>query len=252
MSLDPVNVQPAKAIRLLGSGFAFTEFLIAPANPPYADRPVTCSLGAIAKLAVVICDDLLDLGESAEQVLPFAEIDAGGGESSIVARLMRLYYSRLIGTNPDDALLRTIRDVVRRMMLAELGTVQLRTRLSYRFWLQKCALPFVLMGLPVWRNRWPEPLSLYRTHIRWLYGIGRFLGAVDDAADFDDDARTGQPNCWRMYDNGYRLAFAGRAAGWGAKLLEEWDSLVPKTGVTLVLRETFLQIIWGSLAQRPP
>ena len=245
--IGPIDLSPAKATRLLGAGFVLTEFLIAPVSTCKVQRDRLCSLGALANLMVVACDRLLDDGVSVDKVLPPAELDAGGGESSAVMRLLREYMRRFETIRPEQPLRETVGKIVARMFEAETRTVRLRNRLAYRFWLRKCSLPFVLMGAPAWTGLRVETPKGYLHHLGWLYRLGRFFGALDDAVDFAGDASSGQPNLWQSWNEEQHPVLARRVADWAGLILRDWDSLVTRTIETAVLREVFLQNVWSWL-----
>jgi len=245
--LDVTGISAPKARRLLGAGFALAEFLIAPVPARTVIHNSVCSLAALANLMVVVCDGLLDGGASVGDVLPSAELAAGGGCSSPVMVLLREYFLRLEDIRPSEELLRRIRKLVARMFDAEIRTVRREGSLPYCFWLRKSSLPFVLMGLPAWAGCPDASPGRYIRHLLWLYRVGRFFGAIDDAVDFLEDCSAGQPNRWQEWEKVPRASAAACVAGWGTQILEEWDSLVPRTAETTVLRETFLHNIWGWL-----
>lgn len=245
--LDLHQIDPAKAVRLLGKGYAFTEFLIAPVAEPPATRTSVCSLGALMNLMVVVCDRLLDAGEGVQSVLPAAQLAASGSEASPVMVLLREYFRRLPDTCREKLFLQTIRKSVTSMFEAEIQTVSFGSHLPYRFWLRKCSLPFVLMGLPACcENRRERPERYFR-HLRWLYRVGRFFGALDDAMDREDDARTGHPNYWNAYDCKLRPSVASKIADYGGAVLGGWESLLPSANQNVDLRETFLYFVRGWL-----
>ncbi len=245
--IGSVGISSAKATCLLGAGSILTEFLIAPVAICRVERDQLCSLGALANLMVVACDRLLDDGASLDEILPPDALRAGGGESSPVMRLLGEYMRRFETIRPEAPLRGTVGKIVVRMFEAEIHTVRLRNRLPYRFWLRKCSLPFVLMGVPAWTGLRVESPKRYLHHLGWLYRLGRFFGALDDAVDFTEDASSGQPNLWQRRSDEQHRALARRVADWAGEILRDWDSLVTRTIETAVLREVFLQNVWSWL-----
>lgn len=241
--LAPEGVTAGRAKHLLGAGFSLTAFLVAPVYGDAVEHAELCHLGGIVNLMVVVCDSLLDGGARGEDVLPARELKTGGGEGSAVMILLREFMRGVMARGVDARLLKTVEKALQRMFEAESGTVGACGAIDYRYWLRKSALPFVVMAIPAWGGRRLTDHELYRQHVRWLYRVGRFLGAVDDAVDFLDDCRTGHPNCWRAWDRNPAAA-AHRVAMWGKQILEWWDSLVPRTTRSAVLRETFLHNVW--------
>ena len=223
-------VAPDRARYLLGAGYALTGFLIAPfSNSNDEEHGRLCSLGAIVNLMVVVCDRLLDGGAATGDVLPPAD--------SSVTLLLQEYLRGVEEIGVDGGHRRTIEKLSERMFEAERRTVCGAGELPFRYWLRKCALPFVLMAAAALRQEQVE-------QVRWLYKVGRFFGAVDDAVDFIEDRVTGHPNCWLRWQEDRSVAAADRVAGWGRQILDEWGSLVPRTAESAVLRETFLYNIW--------
>ncbi len=191
---------------------------------------------------VVTCDRLLDAGAEIENVLPAREL-ATGGESSSVMLLLREYFERITALGADATLLRIVRKTVALMFEAEMQTVKLRDKLPYRFWLRKCSLPFVLMGFSAWAGTC-ESREKFMHYVLWVYRVGRFLGILDDAIDYDEDFRTGQPNCLRDYNENQRSVVISRAANQGVAVLEGWVNLMGGAQPSIP-RETFLHTIWG-------
>jgi hypothetical protein len=242
--LGPLGTQANRGINLLGLGYVLTEFLAAPVITPAT--PAILSLGALVNLMVVVCDRLLDGGVEIEQVLPQVELNAGGGDSSPVMLLLREYFRGLAAIPLNKPLLSTIVTAITRMFEAESRTLIQQPGLSYLYWLRKSALPFVVMGLPAWAGSQSVDRSRCIRHLNWLYRVGRFFGALDDAVDFEEDEGTGQPNRWQG-NTWPGPVIAKRIADWGECVIRGWDSLVPKEGRTAVLRETFLYIVSGWL-----
>jgi hypothetical protein len=247
-SLGPLATPANRATNLLGLGYVLTEFLAAPAVTPIP--PAISSLGGLVNLMVVVCDQLLDGGFEADRVLPRAELAAGGGGSSPVMLLLGEYFRRLAAISLNKPLLSTIETAVRRMFEAERQTVIQQPGLSYGYWLRKSSLPFVVMALPSWHGSQSMSRSRCDRHLNWLYRVGRFFGALDDAVDFEEDERLGHPNRWQG-NSWPGPVIAKRIADWGDCVVGEWDSLVPKESRTAVLRETFLYIVWGWLRTAP-
>jgi hypothetical protein len=233
----------AKMVRRLGWGFAITEFIAAPAFSANSNRGQICSLGALVNVMVVTCDRLLDAGMNIESVLPSQELASGGG-SSCVMLLLREYFEQLATLCPDEKLLRTIRRTIALMFEAEIQTVRMRGKLPYLFWLRKCSLPFVLMGLSAWAGRASGSRNKFVRYVLWVYRLGKFFGILDDAIDYHEDLRTGQPNYLRDYNESQRSLVISRAASRGAAVLEGWDNLMAGAQSSIP-RETFLHTVWG-------
>ncbi len=243
--LNLASVDPAKAKRWLGWGFSITEFLAAPASPRNSRLAVLCSLGALVNLLIVVCDSLLDAGETISQVLPAAELAASGGQSSPVTILLGEYFRLLAVIQPNDRLLRSIHKIVSRMFESEIQTISGGSALLFSFWLRKSALPFVLMGLPAGERSARDFNHANRKYLAWLYRVGRFFGALDDSLDLEEDARAGQPNYLLRYPENLRPDAVARIAAWGTQVLMEWDALISANKSSSLPREVFLHTIWG-------
>jgi hypothetical protein len=235
----PDTISLARTKHLLGAGSVATEFLVAPARLFAAEASAMSSLGALINLMVVICDGMLDGGAAVETVLPSTQLAAGGGDGSVVMVLLREYFKRLRDLRPDERVLGIARRVAARMFEAEIETVCCGSTLPYRAWLRKSALPFVMMALPAWARR---PRRTTPGYLRWLYSIGRFFGAIDDAVDAAADLASGHPNYWHRKT--LSALAAARIAGWGRSILAFWDSLVRQSSETAAVRSSFLYNVW--------
>jgi len=221
------------AVRMLGFGYVLTEFAAAPVTvPPDARVP---ALGALANLIVSLYDTELDAGAAP------ASIMSGG---SVVARLVELYYSRLdILARAGGPLEVLLRRAIDRMYHAERSTG--RGANSRAIWRRKSALPFVVMGLPVWFAHPAARTRSCHAHLAWLYRLGRFFGWIDDAADLEDDCTAGHLN---YFAGAAPAGMASRIALEGARILAAWQAGTTPDRYVGVLRETFLQAAWAWLS----
>lgn len=248
LNLDPLP--PTEQGKLLAKGFALTAFLIAPVPGVEANDKRFCALGAMVNLMVVLCDRLIDSGSPPEAVVPPADFSDFGSERSPVTLLLQRFLQHSVSDGTNEAHCRTIHKTIRSMFDAEARTVAAKTELPYRFWLRKSALPFVLMALPAWTGSTDSSKHPHFRQLRWLYKVGRFLGAVDDAVDFLQDARQGHPNYWRTKQESFYPAIAERVAEWGQEVLEEWDRMVlnsqaANSGQDAILRQIFTFNVWN-------
>ena len=223
------------AFRMLGFGYVLTEFAVAPVTAqPDARVP---ALGALANLIVSLYDGELDTGAAPGSII---------SGSSLLARLVELYYSRLDALagagGPLEVLLRRAID---RMYHAERFTG--RGANSRAIWRRKSALPFVVMGLPVWFAHPAARVRSCHAHLAWLYRLGRFFGWIDDAADLEDDCAACRLNYFR---GAAPVGTATRIAREGARILAEWQAGITPGRHAGVLSETFLQAAWAWLS--PP
>ncbi len=237
-----IGVKPSQARRLLGVGFALTEFLAAPvlgATPAIE----ICSLGALVNLMAVLCDGYLDAG------VPMAEILADSCQTDPpVSALLKIYKRQLQALQPDPALRSLAEKLLRSMIAAEAETVILRQSLPYKLWLRKSAFPMMLMGLPAWVVPHSRSATLQRVrHIRWLAKVGRFLGAIDDAADYPADVANHHPNYFQLQPSVHQTDIGTKIARWCEDILREWDSLVINAPEADVMRATFLNVTWAWL-----
>jgi len=236
------------AVRLLGWGYVMTEFAVACLGVPGKPNSAVLSLGALANLIVSAYDGLLDSGREPERILLRSRLTNAGGEREtgdpLIARLVDLYFvllSRL--PYPHAHLHRTLRSAILRMYDAETETAGSR-EFSLATWRRKSALPFVIMGLPVWMSIPSLDARAYRAHLNWLYRLGRFFGWIDDAADLNDDRAAQHLN---YFSAGIEPFMAYRIARQGARILEAWDAGAPADRYGRTLRQTFLAVTWSWL-----
>jgi hypothetical protein len=191
----------------------------------------------------VLCDGYLDAGVPMAEILP----DSSQTDSP-VATLLKTYKLQLQGLQPDPALLLLVEKLLGSMIAAETQTVILRQSLPYQLWLRKSAFPMVLMGLPAWALAQSQqgnfPLVRY---IRWLAKVGRFLGVIDDAADYEADIASNNPNYFHFQPSVQRADIGNKIALWCEDILEEWDSLVTDGSDAKIMRATFLNVTWAWL-----
>ena len=236
------------AVRLLGFGHVITEFAVACLGFPGKPDPAVLSLGALSNLIVTTFDGLLDSGQDPERALPRSRLAGTGKKSTtgdpLMSRLVNLYFAGLASLpHPGAFVHKTLRAAILRMYDAERAT---SGPLAYTetVWRRKSALPFVIMGLPVWMTAPSVQQSVYRAHVKWLYRLGRFFGWIDDAADLDDDRAAGRPN---YFSAGLKRGAARRIAREGALILEVWNAGAPQGQYGRTLRETFLAVTWSWL-----
>ncbi len=238
VSLSPELTPPSEAV-LLGWGFAITEFLTAPTLIAGLNRAQICSLGGLVNLIVVASDRLLDSGHGIE---PPTNSTAESG--SPLQQLQSRYFSSLAALNLEEPLSRMTARAIPLMYEAEIATTRQEGCLPHKLWLRKCCLPFVVMALPACGKSSLEGRELSFRYLNWLYRVGRFLGAVDDATDYSDDVEATRPNYFNESKR-TRPAAMQRIAGWGFEVLREWDRFVPRTCESEISRETFLHTVWG-------
>lgn len=245
LSVESVPAMSAAKVRwALGSGFTMTEFLIAPVLGA-ASPPEICSLGALVNLMVVLCDRLLDAGTPLDEVLPLS------GGSSPVFNLLDTFRTEFAALQPTESFHALSEKLIARMIGSERQTAIAPDRLPYRHWLRKSALPFVLMALPAWTCRKcaasGRPSIPFSAHLQWLCRLGRFFGVVDDAADYERDLVSGQPNYFRPKSPDGAVDSCHRAAARCAAILGDWHRLAGDSPKAVIFKETFLNLTWSWL-----
>jgi hypothetical protein len=234
---------PARVHWVLGSGFALTEFLIAPVLGAVSPRAI-CSLGALVNIMVVTCDRLIDRGASVDDVFR---------QGSPVIQLLERYRTALRELNGDARLHAISEKLIERMVLAERLTVSSDHHLEYRDWIRKSVLPIVLMGLSAWACPECDVVSRavqkpsFLEHLRWLGRVGRFLGAVDDLADYDSDDISGHPNLFRAKSDQSARRYNIRMAVWCGDILYQWEKRAGASAKAVIFKETFLYLTWSWL-----
>ena len=241
------------AVHLLGFGRVITEF--ATAHLPISGKPpaAVLSLGALANLIVSTYDGLVDSGRGPDGILPRSRLTGGGlgrdNGDPFVERLVDLYFAGVSCLPyPHVPVYRTLRSAILRMYDAERVTVGSH-ECSRAVWRRKSALPFVIMGLPVWMTAPSLETGVYRAHSKWLYRLGQFFGWIDDAADLNDDRSAGRFNYLSSH---MTPQTARRIAHHAIRILESWDPGAPEGRYGRTLRQTFLAVTWSWLRMYKP
>lgn len=202
-------------VRILGFGRLLTEFSVAPlaARLNVTALEEVLELGELSNLIVTVCDQYIDLQPEGTPILSRRMLERarahsrfsfgwmkrrGTAQERVVARLVTLYFRQLAKlpyAAKHESLYAFMRHVIISMYDAEIaaerknkGTPRERTLR------RKSALPFVVMGLPVWLSAPDIHLTTFHRHLRWLYGLGEFIGWVDDVIDLNEDRNAGHPN----------------------------------------------------------
>ena len=236
------------AFRLLGFGHVMTEFAVAHLRIRETQMLGPLSLGALANLIVSAYDGLIDSGHDPERVLPRSRLNGAGKRASrgdpLITALVDLYFERLACLpHPHPPVRKTLQNAILRMYDAERATAG-AAEFSPEVWRRKSALPFVIMGLPIWMTTPSFDVRACRAHLAWLYRLGQFFGWIDDAADLDADRAANRPN----YFNSRPKRFpAVRVARHARRILDTWDAGAPRDRDTGTLRQTFLAIVWSWL-----
>lgn len=234
-------------IRVLGIGYALTQFAIAPLGPlPESTKQAICATGGLSNFIVALYDQLLDRNGFAQSLLPRAGLlqamrgtvlqddalrqDGGALPQRLMASLVANYFGRIRGLSRGVGLdtERLLGRVILAMYDAESDTVGSPPLLVCRksLW-RKASLPFVVMGLPAWLVVKRSARMTVGWHFRWLYRLGTFLGWIDDAVDEQRDREEGRPNIFAN-PNGFpesnrsRPALASQIARNGMRIISEW------------------------------
>src|SRR6266702_8188805 len=270
-------------VRILGFGRLLTEFALVPVahGLPFSDVQEVAKLGALSNLIVTVYDHYMDLIPSDLWILSRKAIENSGvgacpddhepaedqraARRHVVTRLVGTYFERLTRLGHAAAhasLVHFINRIIVLMYDAEMATA--RSSADYpceRILRRKSALPFVVMGLPIWLAMSEVRSSSLRRHLRWLYGLGEFVGWLDDAIDLDDDRQSGHPN--RVHSklsqasdpaNECRLVVQNLARR-GERLGYWWRERVgAKNGAPTPCSDAFSAVIvswFGGMAPRP-
>lgn len=252
-------------IRILGFGYALTEFAIAPLDIAPHQRKAISSLGALANLIVSTFDQLVDLGYSSRLLLPRPMLELATrskwrtpltavglispAASRMMSKLVTHYFrelERLPYAGEHTEIHKGIKRTILRMYDVEIKTLKREKNLiSERALRRKAALPFVVMGLPAWLGMEEICRRRYWWHLRWLYKLGEFFGWIDDLVDRHEDLAKAHPN--RLLNIRTRLQgdfeentnLARLIARRGDWIVREWDRQVNPNNLPSIVRESF-------------
>lgn len=203
-------------IRVLGFGRLLTEVVVSPVTGAFKVTALdkVIELGSLSNLIVTIYDQYLDLMPGDSAILTRRALERMAlGQSSLLSKwmpprglapsrvmfqLITAYFNQL-NKLPYALSQPSLRNFIQRIIIsmydAEMVTVrQCVESPSERMLCRKSALPFVIMGLPIWLAVPEVPGTIFWRHLRWSYSIGEFIGWIDDAVDLEADRATGHPN----------------------------------------------------------
>jgi hypothetical protein len=119
--------------------------------------------------------------------------------NKIMVTLVQSYIlglKELTATTGRSDLFNTIMTIIKKMYLAEISTLN-DVKPGIAELNRKSALPFVVMGLPVWFYS-PEIFpQKYISHFKWLFGLGLFFGMLDDLIDLREDIKNNHHNQYK-------------------------------------------------------
>lgn len=200
-------------VRVLGFGRSLTQYCTAGCPVSSQQFEDVSALGALANMIVTLYDQFIDSGTSSK-VLSQRDLLLASNTSTrkvvtifanlmpakkrILLTLVTYYFKQLESlpyTRQRPELIVFIKKIIYRMYMAEVNTLSFKNK-QQRFadrW-RKSALPFVIMGLPIWLAMKEFDEKAFLQHIRWLYQIGMLVGYVDDAVDLESDKLNREPN----------------------------------------------------------
>lgn len=211
-------------IRILGFGNALTRYVIEPFRNDEETNNKVNKLGARSNLIVSLFDQMIDSGTKPKQVLSTKSLDKllnrntqknsdfyryfGFQSKWIMTTLIKSYLRGLGDLSQPSAqtnISKTILSSIQRMHESEIKTLT-KNDLSTADLKRKAALPFVIMGLPIWLKDSQINNKAYFSHMRWLYRLGLFFGSIDDIIDLEEDISNNHPNQFKKLVNKDSLA----------------------------------------------
>lgn len=198
--------------RILGFGRLLTDYASGPADDGLTSEAYDAvgRLGALSNLIVTLFDTVFE----SESAVPFSPLtlealSAGKGvllrqrelltaapSHRALHRLTYRYFQHLRelpGAKERPELVCLVKSAITRMYEAESETA-LRHDCRDQALRRKSSLPFAVIGLPIWLATRSASEAGVRSHARWLYRLGEFIGWLDDIVDLDHDRRCGHPN----------------------------------------------------------
>jgi len=245
MATLPTALGPDDPVRIMGFGWLLTRFLIAPLGLAPDLEQWVADIGALANLIVTVYDAFLDAGIPANGLLPEDVFDLLGhwagaprrrsrdllAPGRAVALLVRRYFSEVDDLPHGDAaqtVRRLLDDAVVRMHAAEVALTRPGVLAVPGLLRRKAALPFVVLGLPAWLPAQSPDRATFLWHLRWMFGVGAFIGAIDDAMDIEADEQANEPNLVEIaLRSRPPAAVAARIVSRGVHSLEEWRHRLP-------------------------
>lgn len=224
-------------VRILGFGVVLTRFLASYMGDrmlPDARRPIA-PLGALANIIVTLYDHFMEQ-RAGEELLPVPVLTAlaqgrttrvaepgGSPQKRILQQLVAQYFELLrSASQPEDSgLLRFLSKAIFRMYEAEQGTLRAPMACAPHVLRRKSALPFVVMGAPIWLGA-TIPHNLFWRHVAWMYRFGRFVAWLDDFTDYSLDRAVGHSNRLAWYSAPEWAPLAKHVAMDGKHVLQQW------------------------------
>lgn len=241
------------AVRLLGWGYALTNYFVAPIPIPKEEKEKIFRIGALANFIVNIYDFLADhhpnpnkhfSKDMLEQILSLEKTtlpDVTSRTEKLIYELCQEYIQELSSYNENKQhthVIKIIKHAIQRMFQAENESIQKRQSSIVnpvnRELIIKDAYPFIIMGLAGWLTIHEIDPKFFFWHLRWLYKVGAFYGRLDDAVDLERDILAGHPN---LYSDLLGLTDANDKARTMVvdqlirdyrKIVEEWNQYASK------------------------
>lgn len=205
--------------RILGFGMFLTEYMILPVSCNSSNNIHVNRLGGLANLIVTIFDFFVDSGKLKNynfistclksesnvkfRMITFINYLRGNCYQKIMIGLILLYFKQLnslfLKSENGKQKKALLSDIIHEMYLAQIQTIQSEKQVDIKTWENKSALPFVVMGFPIWftvNNLAPD---LSKWHLNWMKKLGSLIGKVDDAVDYHHDRITASPNIFLLF-----------------------------------------------------
>lgn len=237
------------AIRIMGVGYALTEFAISPVALSREAATCVSALGGLANLIVATFDEKIDDGIPSGNVLAPSALEDVNPCRNVIERLVKKYYEEMaVVTRGAPEVRMLLQRAIRRMYDAEILTAQGGAGIAGHIWRRKSALPFVVMGFAAWGLASAQVQSRRMAHLRWLYRLGELIGLVDDSVDLQSDQTAGRANrvAVLVSERGLERP-AERIAALATRVLSEWDGFVYRSRTKLLVRQTLPAVIWSCL-----
>ena len=197
--------------RILGFGFALTDFLIRPIERNEIRFKKFLEIGAIANLIICVFDSLVDNHSDHNWIRQYARRINSGFQESYIDRVLfwkdekymlmmsltRVFMHRLYETIEDRKARDFVLKYVQVAFTAEAKTLY-KMETGNRFIAsRKSALAILLLGAPAIVVNSQEKERSGIGHFIWTYRVGELLGRVDDLCDYSFDIDNDSANYYK-------------------------------------------------------